>query len=259
MLGFHQLPALQLVRGDRLNVELDVVLREPRAQRFEIVGEVVEDPQIRSQGVDRDARVGRKRAEVLHHLRLHRNLILGQRVQRVDDDRGDVARRPWRVLGTVGEEAWRDRFAHVFDGVGTECRTLEPEERDRLWLPVLQNRDLVLLEIGHGLTSLIGRDNREFNQRRAGPEDRRGLACCAGALREGEAGEYGTRRAHQEDGGGKFSHPLTVEYRLTTVQLLVPARHTRGPVQEWAMRKSASNKGLTRRCVVVSMLPLRWA
>ena len=193
--GLHQLPPDQLVSRDRLNVELDVVFGEPRAQRFEIVGEIVEDAQVRSQRIHRHARVGRERAEVLHHLRLHRNLVFGQRVERVDDDGRDVARRAGRIFGTVGEKAGRDRLALRFDGIRTERRAFESEERDRLRLSVLHDGDFVLLEIGNRLASLIGRDYRELDQRGSGTENR--ALDCAG-LREGELRRERAALRHQK-------------------------------------------------------------
>src|SRR4029450_12543050 len=99
VLGFHQLAANQLVGGNRLNIQLDVVLREAGPKRVEIVGEIVENSQARSQRIYRDPRIRRERAQVLHDLSLHRHLIFGQRIERVDDDRGDVARRSGKILG----------------------------------------------------------------------------------------------------------------------------------------------------------------
>ena len=98
VLGLLQLPAIELVSGHRLHVELNVVLRQPLAQRVEIVGEVVKDAEVRSEHVHRHARVRRERAQVLHDMRLHLHLIFGQRIERVDDDRGDGPRRPGEVL-----------------------------------------------------------------------------------------------------------------------------------------------------------------
>ena len=173
VLGFHQLAPNQLVGRDRLNVELDVVLREPRAQRFEIVGEIVEDAQVRSQRIHRDARVRRERAQVLHHLRLHRHLIFGQRVERVDDDRRDVARRPGK---------YSDRLVKMPGAIGSRCR-LDGARSERepsnlknatgCGLPFCTIVISFWLRSVTGWPSLIGRDNRELDQRRSGTENRR--------------------------------------------------------------------------------------
>ena len=58
---------------------------------------------------------------------------------------------PGEYSDAIGEDAGRDRLARRLDGAGRERRALESEERDRLRLAVLHDRDLVLLEIGDGL------------------------------------------------------------------------------------------------------------
>ena len=176
MFGLHQLAPHQLVGRDRLNVELDVLLRQPRAQRLEIVGKVVEDSQVRSQRVYRHARVGRERAQVLHHLGLHRNLILGQRIERVDDDGGDVARGSGRIFGAIGEDARRDRLACRLGGSpGANAEPSNLKNATGCGLPFCTMAISLWLEIGDRLTSLVGRNNRELNQRRSGPENRDGF------------------------------------------------------------------------------------
>ena len=149
--GFHQLAPHQLVCRDRLHVELDVLLGEPRAQRFEIVGEVVEDPEVRSQGIHATRVLGASARRYCITCALTATWSSGSVLSvsmtmavTLRAGPGEYSGRLVKMPGAIDS-----RFGST--APGPNARSLESEEGDRLWLPVLHDRDLVLVEIGDGL------------------------------------------------------------------------------------------------------------
>ena len=74
-------------------------------QRIGVVGEIVEDAQPAAHLVDRHPASRRERLEVFHRHRAHAHAALDRRVQLVQQQRRDVARRSGREFHAVGEEA----------------------------------------------------------------------------------------------------------------------------------------------------------
>ena len=143
-----------------------------------------------------------------------------------------------------GEDAWRDRLALRLGGVRRERRSLESEERDRLRLAVLHDRDFALAEIGDRLALLIGRDNRELHQRRSGAEDRRGLAGWRASLAPAScAAPISTAAASRNAAAASFFISLTVEYRLQRCNFLFQHGTHVLLVQDCAAAKTAQTKG----------------
>ena len=190
------------VRRGWLDVVFDLRFRKSGAQRFEVVGEVVNHLETLPHGVDGDTGVRGERAEIPHHLRLHRHLIFRKRIQRVDHDRRDVARRAGKILRPVREKAGRYRLGLRLCRAWSERRALETEERHFARLAALHDGDLVFFQVGNGVSLLVRRDHGELDERRSRTKDRRGFLL---------GGKGHNRRGKCHRGSDKFSHPLTVD------------------------------------------------
>ncbi len=113
-----------------------------------------------TRAVERHARIRCDGAQVLQDLSAHRQLVLRRRVQRVDDDGGDVARRAVRILRAVGEHPFREGRR------GRPCvlAAFETEERHIPLPGAFHNRDLVLLQIRHRIAIAVLDHDRELNK-----------------------------------------------------------------------------------------------
>jgi len=166
VLGFHLLDPNGLIWRKRGDVLLHRHGRNARAKSVDVSREIMKHAETLSGGVDRHPRVRRQRAQVTHYRSPNGGLVLRHRVQRIDDDCGDISRRARRIFRPVRENARRDRFARRFHGrrAGRECRAFESEEIDRTRLAAIDDLDFILPQIDDRLSVAIGRDDGELHQ-----------------------------------------------------------------------------------------------
>ncbi len=149
MLRLELLESNELIWREALDVVVDVRLRKARPQRFQVVAEVVQDFHIRAGEVNRNAGVRREGAEISHHLRSDGHLILGQRIEGVEHDGGDIPGRPWSIFGAIAEDSLADRLTRFFR-LDSCCErgAIEPEKFDSARFAALDYFDFVLFQVG---------------------------------------------------------------------------------------------------------------
>jgi hypothetical protein len=165
-------------------------LLDPLAERIGVVGEVVQDADARAEVEDGDAGARRQRFEVAGRRGADAHVLQRRRVELVQHEGRDVARRPRTEVRAIAEHAGRQRENGRLDG----RFAVVLEERDGPGLAVVLNGEVLRPQIGDRLAFLVERGHGQLPQPRRGPKGRRLILC-----RQGEDGHEGDQCLHTAD------------------------------------------------------------